>query len=151
MAKGFAAFLQRIVTPGEPGNDRAVRERKLSFPGSPDRKVVTQNCAQVVEIALFVGHGDQFPVTISGGNFYTEDWRCFVFGMPGRERQGRKNGQRDRDCEYQHREPFHWCVLSCFASDASGMSQPIKLWRRRRWLGQRPAALLAAGYDRRRQ
>src|ERR1700730_12846441 len=40
MAEGFAAFLQRVVTPGEPGNDGTVRVRKLPFPGGLDRDVV---------------------------------------------------------------------------------------------------------------
>src|SRR4051812_19636960 len=31
MAKCLAAFAQRVVTPGEPGDDRAVREWKLPF------------------------------------------------------------------------------------------------------------------------
>ena len=48
MAKGFAALLQRVVTPGEPGNDCAIRERKLPFPGGLDRYVVAQNGPQIV-------------------------------------------------------------------------------------------------------
>ena len=34
-AKGFFAFLQRVVTPGESGDDGAVRVRKRPFPSRP--------------------------------------------------------------------------------------------------------------------
>jgi len=42
-AKGFVISLRRDVTPGEPGNDCAVGERKLPFPVGLDRYVVAQN------------------------------------------------------------------------------------------------------------
>ena len=80
-AKGFAAFLQRNVTPGEPGNDRAARERKLTFPEGLDRCVVAQNGAQIVEVAFFVGHGDQAPVAVSGGDFDSEDRGGLSIGL----------------------------------------------------------------------
>jgi len=81
--QGFFAFLQTDVTPGEPGNDGAVRERKLPFPGGIDRYVVAQNGAQIVELAFFVCHGDQFPVAVSGGDFDSEDRGAFVIGASG--------------------------------------------------------------------
>jgi hypothetical protein len=80
-AKGFAAFLQRRVTPGEPGNDGAVRVRKLPFPAGFDRYVVAQNGAQVVEVAFFVGHGDQPPVAVSGRDFDSEDRGGLFIGL----------------------------------------------------------------------
>ena len=47
-AKGFGAFLQRDVTPGEAGNDGAVRVRKPLFPVGLDRYVIAENGAQIV-------------------------------------------------------------------------------------------------------
>ena len=73
MAKGLGASLQRVVAPGEPGNDCAVRERKLPFPVGLDGYIVAQNGAQIVEVAFFVGHGDQPPVAVTGGNLDSED------------------------------------------------------------------------------
>src|SRR5258708_7955068 len=52
------------------GNDVAI---KLPFPGGLDRYVVAQNGAQIVEVAFFVGHGDQPPLAISGGGFHSGD------------------------------------------------------------------------------
>ena len=78
-----------------------VRKRKLPFPVGLDRYVVAEDGAQIIEVAFFMGHGDQPPVAIAVRKFSTEDWRCLIFGMPRRERQGRKNGQRYRDCEYE--------------------------------------------------
>jgi len=45
----------------------AVRERTVPFPVGLDLHIVAQNGAQIVEVALFVGHGDQSPVAVSGG------------------------------------------------------------------------------------
>src|SRR5947207_10711231 len=87
-AKGFAAFLQRVVAPGEAGHNCAVRVRKLLVPRGLERYVVAQNGAQVVEAAFLVSHGDQPPLAVPGGNFYAEEGRCIVFGMPCCERQG---------------------------------------------------------------
>jgi hypothetical protein len=67
VAKDFVVFFRRDVTPGEPGNDRAVRERKLPFPVGLDRHVIAQNRTQIIEAARFVGYGDQPPVALSGG------------------------------------------------------------------------------------
>jgi hypothetical protein len=48
-----------------------VRVRKLSF--CLDRYIVAQNGRETVEVALFMGHGDQPPVAASSGNFSDED------------------------------------------------------------------------------
>ena len=71
--KGFVVFLRRDVTPRKSGDDRAVREREFSVPIGLDRYVVAQNGPQIVEVALFVGHGDQPPVAVSWGDFAPED------------------------------------------------------------------------------
>src|SRR4051812_17137572 len=67
-AKGFIIFLRRYVTPCQPGNDRALRKRKRPISISLDRYVIPQNGANIVELAFFVGHGDQLPVSVSRGN-----------------------------------------------------------------------------------
>src|SRR6266568_7475126 len=71
---------QRDVIPSKPGSDCAVRERKLAFPIGLDRYIVAQNGAKIVEVAFFVGHGDQPPVVVSGGNFDSEDRGGFFIG-----------------------------------------------------------------------
>ena len=53
--KGFVVFLRRVVTPGEAGNDGAVREGTRPFPVGLDRYVVAQNGTNVVEFAFFTG------------------------------------------------------------------------------------------------
>src|ERR1700738_3080642 len=80
-AKDFVVLLRRDVAPGEPGNDCAVRERKLPFPVGLDRHVIAQNGPQIVEFAFFVGHGDQPPVAVSGGNFDSEDRGSLSIGV----------------------------------------------------------------------
>jgi hypothetical protein len=53
-AKDFVVFLRWDVTPGDRGDDRAVRERKHSFPVGLDCYVIAQNGAQIVEVAFFL-------------------------------------------------------------------------------------------------
>jgi len=78
-AKGLVVFLRRDVFPGEPGNNRAVRERRLPFSVGLDRYIVAQDGTYIFEVAFFVGHGDQPPVAISGGNFASGDrGRLFI-------------------------------------------------------------------------
>src|SRR5215813_5413579 len=106
-AKGFFAFLQRVVTPGEPGNDRAVRERKLAFAGGLDRDVVAQDGAQIVEVAFFMGHGDQPPVAVSGGNFDSEDRGGLLIGLSGcGGHRGDHAGERC-NCNQRENNPSH--------------------------------------------
>jgi hypothetical protein len=69
------------------GYDCAVRERKFLFAVGLDRYIVAQNGTQAVEIALFVGHGDQPSVAVSGGDFVYEDLGAlstFLSKCPGR-------------------------------------------------------------------
>jgi hypothetical protein len=94
-AKGFAAFRQWLVAPGEPGDDRAVGVWKRRFPGGLDRYVVAENGADIVETSFFVGHGNQSPVAVSGTNFAAEDWRLLFAGLAGRRGKGGSyTGQR---------------------------------------------------------
>jgi hypothetical protein len=71
-AKGFVVFFRRDVIPGYSGDDCAVRERKLPLPIGLDRFIVAQNRADIVEVAFFVGHGDEPPIAVSGGHFFTK-------------------------------------------------------------------------------
>src|SRR5437660_6164171 len=51
------------------GNDGTVGERKLLLPKSPNRDIVAQLGAQLLEVASCqVGDRDQSPVTVSGRN-----------------------------------------------------------------------------------
>src|SRR4029077_531775 len=106
-AKGFFAFLQRVVTPGEPGNDSAVRVRKLPFPRGLDRYVVAQNGAQIAEVAFFVGHGDQPPVAISGGNFDSEDRGSLSIGLSRYGGYGGDHAGQRYNCTQQVSDPSH--------------------------------------------
>jgi hypothetical protein len=53
--------------PGEPRDDGAIRKRKFPLAKSLDRDVVPENGPDVVERALFVSQGNQFPVAVSFG------------------------------------------------------------------------------------
>jgi len=91
-AKGFAAFRQWVVAPGEPGDDRAVGVWKRRFPSGLDRDVVAENGADIVETAFFVGHGNQSPVTVFGRDFAAKDWRALFSGQ-ARGHGGGRTGQ----------------------------------------------------------
>jgi hypothetical protein len=69
------------VTPVQSGNDCAVRERKLPFAVGLDRYIVAQNGTQTVEVAFFVGHGDQLPVAVSVRDFVHEDRGGLFIGL----------------------------------------------------------------------
>ena len=68
-AKDFVVFLRWGVTVVQSGNDGVVRERKISFATGLNRYIVAQKGSETVEVAFFVGHGDQPPVAVSLGNF----------------------------------------------------------------------------------
>ena len=81
LAKNFVVFLGRDVTVVQSGNDRAVREWELPLAVGLDRHIVAQNGANTVQVACFVGDGDQPPVSVSGGDFCDEDWGGRVIGV----------------------------------------------------------------------
>ncbi len=72
-AKDFVVFVRRDVTVVQSGNDRAVREWKLPLAVGLDRHIVAQNGSKAVQVAFFVGDGDQPPVSVSGRNSCYED------------------------------------------------------------------------------
>jgi hypothetical protein len=78
--KDLVVFIGRNVTIVQGGNDCAVRERGLSFAVSFDRDFVAQNGSKTVKVAFFMGHGDQPPVAVSGGNFGYVDRRGLLSG-----------------------------------------------------------------------
>src|SRR6266852_488935 len=66
-AKDFVVFLRWDVTVVQSRNDCTVRERNLALAIGLNRYIVAQNGSKTVEVAFFVGHGDQLPVAVSGG------------------------------------------------------------------------------------
>src|SRR6185436_2511481 len=106
-AKDFVVFLRRDVTIVQSCNDCALRERKLPFPVGLDRYIITQNGSETVEVAFFVGHGDQPPVAVSGGNFGYEDRGGLLIGV---SRCGRREGDtagQGCNCNQRENDPFH--------------------------------------------
>ena len=85
MAKDFIIFLRRDITPREPGNNCAVRERKCSISIRLDRYVVAENGAYIVETALFMGYGNQSPIAVTRWKFAAEDKSAPVIGARCRE------------------------------------------------------------------
>src|SRR5437899_3283393 len=78
---------QGLRSPRRLGAGPGVTVRKLPFSGGLDRYVVAQNGAQIVEVAFFVGHGDQPPVAVSGGDFDSEDRGRLIIGEGDRLRR----------------------------------------------------------------
>ncbi len=77
------------------------------FPVGLDRYVIAQNGPQIVEAAFFVGHGDQPPVAVSGGNFDAKDRGAFVIGASGSVWRYGDGACRRHGCEHQQRDRFH--------------------------------------------
>src|SRR5690349_4204096 len=71
-AEGLVVFLRWNVAPGEPGDDRAVREGSRPVAEGLDGYVVAEDGPQIVESALLAGDGDQLPVAIAGRNLDSE-------------------------------------------------------------------------------
>src|ERR1035437_5485775 len=106
-AKDFVVFLRRDVIPMQRDNDCAVRERKLSFPIGLYRYIVAQLGAQIVEVAFFVGHGDQLPISVSWGNCDSVDRGGVFIGRSRRGRSRNDNTGHYSDCNQQESDPFH--------------------------------------------
>ena len=70
-AEDFVIFFRWNVLPMYCRNDRAVRERNRSLAIGFDRDIVAQLGAQIVEIAFFVGYGDQLPIAVIRGGILT--------------------------------------------------------------------------------
>src|ERR1035441_6822811 len=81
LAKDLVVFRRRDVTVVQSGNDRAVGKGELPFAVRLDRYIVAQNGGETVEVAFFMGHGDQPPVSVSGGNCCDENWGGRVIGV----------------------------------------------------------------------
>src|SRR4029453_19161774 len=106
--KDLVVFLGRNVTIVQSGNDCALRKRELPVAVSLDRDIVAQNGSKTVKVAIFMGHRDQPPVAVSGGDLGYEDRR----GLLGRgvsrgpRREGNDAGQ-SCNCSQQECESFH--------------------------------------------
>ena len=66
LAEDIVVFVGCVIAPGDAGDDRAIRERRLTFPVGSDGHVVTQDRPDVVECAFFPRHGNQAPVAVTG-------------------------------------------------------------------------------------
>jgi hypothetical protein len=101
LPENLVVFLRWNVFPGEPGDDRAVREFLLALPVSLDRDIVPQHRSEVVEIAFFVGDRDQPPVAIPGRHLDAKDRISLIIRAPGDKRRCykacRKRRGRDHD------------------------------------------------------
>jgi hypothetical protein len=106
LAKDFVVFLRWRVLPRQSGDDRAVWELLLALPVGVDRDVVAEDGAQIVELARFVRHGDQSPVTVSCGDFDAEDRVDLATGADGVERHESDDARRQRDSGH-HGAMFH--------------------------------------------
>src|SRR5262245_24974579 len=109
LAKGLVVFLRRVVTPGDAGDDRAVRKRRLGFPRFPvglDRYIVAQDGPYVVQGAFFAGHGDQPPIAVAHREFAFGDGSRGVIGAS--RYAGYRGDNADRyNCTHQESESFH--------------------------------------------
>src|SRR5216683_2396195 len=85
-AKDFVVFLRWDVTVVQSRNDCTVRERNLALAIGLNRYIVAQNGSKTVEVAFFVGHGDQLPVAVSGGNIGYENRGGLCIGVCGSPR-----------------------------------------------------------------
>src|SRR2546426_77783 len=61
---------------------------------------------RIVELPFFVGHGDQLPVAVSGGNFRYEDRGLLIVVSRGGRREG-DNADQCSNCNQQESDPFH--------------------------------------------
>src|SRR4029077_12479038 len=107
IAKDFVVFLRRDVAIVQSGNDCAVRVWKFSFTVGLDRYIVAQNSSETVEVAFFVGHGNQPPVAVSRGNFDSEDWDGLIIGATRCRGHGGYSSGHRYNCNQQESNPCH--------------------------------------------
>jgi len=74
IAKDFVIFGGRGVFVMQGGDNGAVGIRELAVAEGLERHIIRQNGADAVEVAFFVGYGDELPVSISGRNFDSVNW-----------------------------------------------------------------------------
>src|SRR5262249_42751505 len=63
--------------------------------------------AQIVEVAFFMGHGDQPPVAVSGGNFESEDRGGLFIGLSGCGGHGGDRAGERCNCNQRENNPSH--------------------------------------------
>src|SRR4051794_33084063 len=71
------------MLPGQPSNDRAVGKGPGALAKSFHCEVVSENGAQIVEVARLVRPRDHLPVTISSRDCDAEDWGRLIVGVSG--------------------------------------------------------------------
>src|ERR1700722_9786037 len=106
LPKDLVVLVRRNVMVVQCGEHGAVREGKRACPVRFDRHIVSQQRAQAIEIAGFMGRGDPAPVAVSAGHF-GDKGRSGSVGMSGcRGDEGGKGAQSCK-CEKEEREAFH--------------------------------------------
>src|SRR5262249_7471744 len=130
-AKRLVVFLRRCVAPRDPRNDGAVRKWKRSGAIRLDRDVVPKDGAQVVEIAFFVGDGDQPPVTVPGRNLRDENRCTLSLGMSRHGCDGGDHADNGGTWSQPASDSFHTAVLPGGASDTIWHVQTLSNCRRR--------------------
>ena len=80
MPKDFVVFFRRNVTPRQPDNDCAVRERQLPLPVGIGRYIVAEDGASIVVVACFVGTEITPPVAVCRRDCDALAGRAVVFG-----------------------------------------------------------------------
>src|SRR5262249_15771942 len=131
-AKDFVVLLRRDVVPGYTGNDGAVRERELPFAIGLDRDVVAQNAADIIEVACFVGHRDQYPVAVSGGNVGYEDRSGLLIGLSRGGAHGGDHAGECCNCNQHYSNPFHHGSSCTYLYAYADISRPNRGSRRGR-------------------
>ena len=93
---------------------------KLPFPVGFDRYIVAEKGAKIVEVAFFVGHGDQLPVAVSGRNCDSENRISLSVGASRGVSHVDDHASQRSDCKQQVSNPFHtMCSFpKCLFSDA---------------------------------
>src|SRR6266478_3700325 len=123
-AKDFVVFLRWDVIPMQRHNDGAIRERKLSFPIGLHRYIVAQLGANIVEVAFFVGHGDQLPVAVSGGNFYSVDRGGLSIGLSRCGGHVGDHAGKHHNCNQPNNNPSHTAPSSNTSSLQPTLGDP---------------------------
>src|SRR5262249_53640373 len=94
-------------TEGARGEDGAAGKRRLASGEGLDRDVVAREGAKMVEFAFFMGHGDQPPVAVSGGNFDSEDRGGLLIGLSGCGGHGGDHAGERCNCNQRESNPSH--------------------------------------------
>src|SRR5580658_1885752 len=88
-------------------DDRAVRERKLPFPVSFDRRVVAKDGSQAVEVACFMGRGNPSPVAVPVRNLRNVGCGRLTIRLAWGRRHECRNAGDCCGCNQEECKAFH--------------------------------------------